>query len=686
MKNRDLHTSIRTIDEKLNKASQQLAETQSELKEITDKYRTLFENLGDEVHLWKVIRDENDEIETWVLDDANPAALKAWGKTKEEVVGKLANEIFGYDATSQFLPIIKQIFQNRETYKWEEYFPPTNQYLSMNTIPLGEYFISTGEDITERKLAEEALIKSEQKYRNIADNLPGVVLRYKLNSDGTDELEFVSKGIYDLYEITQEQALENNQLLWDRVHEDDRQAYIDSIRESAKNLSHWSFEHRIQLADGRIKWVHLNGIPTRQKGGSIIWDSVGLDITENKNSKEQLELLNNTLEKRVEERTREILKMSEELELYRLAAEHSKSGVWYYDLIKNELKWDDIMYQLYGINKDDFNGAFDAWEKSLHPEDKQRSVDELNEAINGKKPFDTLFRIVQSKTGKISHIRAKGKTEFDQNGKAVAVYGTNWDVSREMLLSDERKRALDELREMQSQLVLSEKMASIGVLTAGVAHEINNPLNYIVGGYLAIDKHLKNGKNPDQNEITQYLEWIKKGADRATGIVKSLNLLSRNSESKNEECEINTIIEDCILVLHHKHKDHIKITKDFEQPELIVYGNNGKLHQVVLNILSNAIDSITNYGELRIQTKSLKNQIQIKVSDNGCGIAKENYKKITDPFFTTKPPGKGTGLGLSICKSIINEHNGDLSFESELNKGTIFTISFPKGKRNERKA
>lgn len=677
MPKKDKYSPVSTSEIPETSTDGQISELENQYRILEERYKTLFENIGDEVHMWKLIRNELGEIETWELYDANPAALKIWGKSLEEVKGKRANEIFGYEATKQFLPMINKIFETQKAYRWEEYFPPTKQYLSMNTIPLQDYFISTGVDITHKKLAEEALVKSEQKYRHIADNISGMVLRYLLHPDGSDELEFISKGVFDIYEVTAEEAKKNNKLLWDRVHKDDVQAYIDSVKESAKNMSHWTFEHRVQLPDGRIKWVSLNGVPIKQNDGSVLWDSVGIDITDKIESKERLEELNQTLEQRVEERTREIVKMSGELELYKLAAEQSTSGVWYFDLTKDELKWDDIMYKLYGIKAENFSGAFEAWESSLHQDDKERTLYEFNEAISGKKPFDTLFRIVQPETGKISHIRAIGKVEYNENAEPIAIYGTNWDVSRELKLSEERQEALKNLKEMQSQLVLSEKMASIGTLTAGVAHEINNPLNYILGGHKAINKFL--GKHPHflNDELEKYLDWIKIGAERATHVVKSLNLLSRNNKSKTEKCDLNVIISDCLLMLNHTFSQKIKIFKEFKSEHSFVLGNNGELHQVFLNILSNAINSISKEGEILIQTKTVAGHIEIIIQDSGHGIKNENLKKITEPFYTTKTAGKGTGLGLSIAKSIIMEHGGKLSFQSEVGKGTTVIIMLP---------
>jgi len=674
----DPNQRVKELEERLNTSQIRLEKMIEQLKESKDLYQMLFDNLADEVHLWKVIRNEHGEIRTWELVDANPSALKSWGRTKEEVVGKTTNEIFGYDAVSQFRPMISDLIESGEAQKWESYFEPTDQFLSMSTVPFGEYFLSTGEDVTEKKKAEKALKTSEQRYRMIANNLPGVLLQYQRFLDGTDRLLYMSKGITELYEVPLNQALEDNSLLWERVHPDDLPEYLNSIEESASKLSRWSYEHRLLFPDGRIKWVSMRGTPVLQPDGSIIWDSIGLDITKQKEAEKELELLNANLEKRVKKRTKKILKVSKQLEDYRTAAEQSESGVWYLNIKRDELSWDDIMYRLYEVDKADFSGAYEAWETSLHPQDKQRAVDDLNSAIEGIKPFDTIFRIVPARTKKVRYIRAKGKVERNKNGEAIGILGTNWDVTKEMEIAKERERVIRKLKETQAQLIQSEKMATLGMLTAGIAHEINNPLNYISGGYTVIRDILEKKETVSKDEVLEYLDWIKVGTDRATDIVRSLNLFSRNNEDNNEQCDLEKIIEDSLSVLQHKHKDRITVRKSLEGNNVVVEGNNGRLNQALLNILSNAIDSIDNKGEIQIRLVDKDNEVVVQVTDNGHGMDADTLKRITDPFFTTKLPGKGTGLGMSITRTIIDEHQGELQFESEVNRGTKVRVVLPR--------
>lgn len=242
-------------------------------------------------------------------------------------------------------------------------------------------------------------------------------------------------------------------------------------------------------------------------------------------------------------------------------------------------------------------------------------------------------------------------------------------------INSELSTTLRDLKQAQSKLVETEKMASLGVLTAGIAHEINNPLNYIKGAALALKTACDStSKNP---MIVKMLGMIETGVDRATQIVKGLNQFSRNSEELNEKCSIHGIINNSLAMLKYKLKQHIEVKKLFSDEDLIITGNVGKLHQVLVNILTNAIDAIEKEGVVEITTKKQENYVFVTIQDSGCGIEKEVLSEIIEPFYTTKPPGKGTGLGMSIVYSIIKEHKGELEINSILGQGTSITLKLP---------
>lgn len=235
--------------------------------------------------------------------------------------------------------------------------------------------------------------------------------------------------------------------------------------------------------------------------------------------------------------------------------------------------------------------------------------------------------------------------------------------------------SMKQLQDTTHKLIQSEKMASLGMLSAGVAHEINNPLNFIKGGIEILEQELKNDKEL-KFEAAPSIHVIKEGLTRASVIVNSLNHFSRNTESMNERCNINDIVTNSLIMLQPKLKYKGKVEKDLTDEELIIRGNEGKLHQAFLNIISNAEQAIGKEGTISVKTRKKNNSIEVEIKDNGVGISKENLNKISDPFFTTKPVGKGTGLGLAITYKIIEDHNGSVNVSSKLGKGSTFVLSF----------
>ncbi|MGE0078856.1 MAG: PocR ligand-binding domain-containing protein [Bacteroidales bacterium] len=241
----------------------------------------------------------------------------------------------------------------------------------------------------------------------------------------------------------------------------------------------------------------------------------------------------------------------------------------------------------------------------------------------------------------------------------------------------ELKSTLKHLKETQAQLLYADKMASLGILTAGVAHEINNPLNYIMGAYFGLENFFDNETPERKEEVAILLASLKEGVERAAAIVRGLNQFSRDSKNYDEQCHIHSIIDNCLAMLYNQYKHKIDIEKFYEKEDVIVKGNVGKLHQAFLNILTNSIQAIKDKGSISVSTTKNSSSLTILIADSGSGIKKEYLSKIMDPFFTTKDPGKGTGLGLSITYSIIQEHRGEIEFESEINKGTTVKITLP---------
>lgn len=246
---------------------------------------------------------------------------------------------------------------------------------------------------------------------------------------------------------------------------------------------------------------------------------------------------------------------------------------------------------------------------------------------------------------------------------------------------------IEKLKTSQNQLIQSEKLASLGVFTAGISHELNNPINYIASGASGLFKLLDSLRtdflkcNPElagkfkNIDITR--EAIEIGVDKASRIISSLrNYTHPGNDMYTLYNSINSM-SDALVLLEGTYKDRINIIKNY-QPELLIECRADKLHQLFLNLLSNAVQAIEGTGEIKISARIDSDQIAVfEIADTGCGIEKEMIKQVFDPFFTTKEIGQGTGLGLFIVHNIVQEHNGRIELESEPGKGSVFRIYLP---------
>ncbi len=244
------------------------------------------------------------------------------------------------------------------------------------------------------------------------------------------------------------------------------------------------------------------------------------------------------------------------------------------------------------------------------------------------------------------------------------------------------KEAYRNLEQAHIKLVQTEKMAALGVLTAGVAHEINNPLNYIKAGKDIIRQIVKQEGNSavieDKETFETVLSGIDLGVEKILNITRSLGSFSSTSEKSDSTVHINKILDETLIILEHELKGRIKVIRNYESTETYVVGNEGKLYQIFSNLITNSIHAIKGKGEIALSTREIDDEVVISIEDSGIGITEEVRKKIFDPFFTTKEQGKGTGLGLSIVYNIIKELNGDIEIDSTVDKGTTVRIKLKK--------
>ena len=328
---------------------------------------------------------------------------------------------------------------------------------------------------------------------------------------------------------------------------------------------------------------------------------------------------------------------------------------------------------------------------------------------------ETFDKVAAFESGGVDYI-----TKPIQIEEALARVRTHLSLRKYQYLLETRNQDLQEamtlLKETQGQLINSEKMASLGVLTAGIAHEINNPISFIYSSSLGLSKNIQffldiqkryeeimlqldGGRLKEMEEyksdhdfddrlkeLTLLTENIIEGSKRISGIVKSLRLFARLDESDMKSIDLLESIDSTLMLLQHKISERIIIKKEYN-PIPLVPCYPAKINQVLMNILSNSIDAIEEKGEeagenhVIIKTYTEEDKIfrfvVVEVRDSGKGVPEAMMKKVFDPFFTTKPVGKGLGLGLSISNNIIREHGGKIELTNNNGGGVTFKISLP---------
>jgi len=308
--------------------------------------------------------------------------------------------------------------------------------------------------------------------------------------------------------------------------------------------------------------------------------------------------------------------------------------------------------------------------EQLYPPGKAKEIMQMlrNEKIGGK------GKLLIPRT---TIVNARGH-EIEVEMSAAIIYDDTGEESATMAIYNDLKDKIKVERELkftQKQLAQSEKMASLGQLAAGVAHEINNPLTGVLfyASLLLERQDLDEGARED-------LGYIVEDANRCKNIVKSLLVYSRSADSNKNIVQINEIVEQSLILIRDQKKfRNIKIIRYLADEMMLINADTNKLNQVVINLIINAADAMKGSGKITLNTyrDKLHKKVFLEVKDTGEGIGRENLSKIFDPFFTTKEVGKSTGLGLSIVYGIIEEHGGKISVKKTGAKGTTFVLEFP---------
>lgn len=425
------------------------------------------------------------------------------------------------------------------------------------------------------------------------------------------------------------------------IHDDDRDRIALAYADYFKKRNPFQIEYRLKRHDNQYRWILDHGVPLfdeHQQFKGYVGSCIDINdkIESEKMTQRILDIIND--------------------------------GYWEYLPEDNVVQMSPRYWEMLGYDYRDKKDFLEEWQKIILPEDKHK-LDlalERNFKSHGEIPIQEELRFYH-REGHICTILCRGKTlEWSSDGKALRVAGVHTDVT--------------EIKKTQQQLINHAKLVELGELSAGIAHEINNPLTVITARSFSMLKMLD--KNIfDSEKLKSGILQISRMAQRISKIVDGLKHFSRNCESDLfEEISLDHALEDSIEILHDRLKHNsINLTLNSKlNTDTVVMGKSTQIMQVLVNLLGNSIDSITKLEErwINLSIIPVADVVEIRITDSGNGIPPQIVEKLFEPFFTTKSLGKGTGLGLSLSKRIIELHHGELVYDST-SPNTCFVISLP---------
>ncbi|PIX27264.1 MAG: hypothetical protein COZ67_03210, partial [Chloroflexi bacterium CG_4_8_14_3_um_filter_45_15] len=497
------------------------------------------------------------------------------------------------------------------------------------------------EDITERKRAEEALRESREKYKELVDFLPQTVFEI----DETGNFVFANRHGLETSGNTQQDIDKGLNALQLFIPED-RNRVRENMRRILAGERLGGTEYTAMRKDGSTFPALVYSVPITRGGKPAGLRGLVIDITER-------------------ERAEEALRESEER--YRTLFDSSLDGIAFHNMEGRILDANQAYLDMLGYTMGEIKKLIylQLTPKKWYKTEARIVEDEITERGYSDEYEKEYIR----KDGTVFPVSLRRWLIRDEKGKPVGIWGITRDIT-------EHKQLQDEKAEWERKAHVASRLASIGQMAAGVAHEINNPLTAVIGY-----ARLLQTKKDIPGDIRQDIDIIHEEAQRVANIVRKLLAFARQQKPERKLVNINDTISTTLDLRAYSLKtNNIEVTTQLDPDLPMTLADASQLQQVFLNIILNAETEMKlahGKGKFLVKTAQVNNNIRISFEDNGPGIAEENLDRIFEPFFTTREVGQGTGLGLSLCHGIVAEHGGRIYAQSKLGKGATFVVELP---------
>ncbi|MBI3793381.1 MAG: PAS domain S-box protein [Nitrospinae bacterium] len=623
-------------------------------------FRSLVETATDAI----ISVDSSGMVTFW-----NSSAAKMFGYAADEVIGKNLVVIIperhralhraGLEsvASGGVRKIIGATVATEGLKKGGDEFP-VELTLATWEVDGEKFFTAIIRDISERKMAEESLRKSQEDFKQIIKN-SSVAMAL---TDADEKVLLLNGKFVELFGYD-ESDIPNVEAWWPLAYPDPK------YREDVKAV--WNERVNAVICDKAVFVPMETSVVCKDGGKRVI--NINFSYIGNRGLTVFYDL---TKRKAMED---EILASHKMLAN---AQELANMGHWDMDVITGKGTWSDGSFKIFGLEPGAWEPTFVKFLGMVHPDDRKYIEQCMRDVLSGKLSkveFDA--RIIRP-DGQERVIHDKLEVISYADGKPVKITGVNVDITERKryerkleIANDDLKSALEEIQRGREFLMRSEKLASVGTLAAGVAHEILNPLNIIstVTQLMLMDE--RRGRFHDN------LKEIMLQVGRASKITNNLRMFAREKKFDLGPVDVNALFDHTAgLVEHDMSLDNIFIERRYDSDISLVMADSDQLAQVFLNLLTNARDALKpgRGGVITVSTKATDDGVEFTMRDNGPGIPPDVMDRIFDPFFTTKEPGEGTGLGLAISHRIIENHRGTITVESVDNAGASFKIFLPK--------
>ncbi|UCG33598.1 MAG: PAS domain-containing protein, partial [Phycisphaerales bacterium] len=516
-------------------------------------------------------------------------------------------------------------------------------------------------EIAERRKAEEALRAGEERFRLATQATRDAIYDWDIVADRSWRNE-------RYLELFAPDASSSYDPWRARIHPDDRDRVVNSLQACFDGDGHyWGEQYRLRGADGQYVHVMDRGFILRgEDGRPVRMIGAMTDITMAKEAQQALR---------------------ESEARFDRAVRGSQDGLWDWPDVSDESEWwSPRFFDLLGYQEGAFEASGWRFDALLHPEDQARTRAALRAHLEHKEPYDVEYRL-RTREGGYRWFRARGQAEWDEDGRPVRMAGSVQDITVRKQVEEELarhrhhleelvRRRTHELEQSQARLRLAERLASIGTLAAGIAHEINNP----VGGILLAAQNAREALARSENEtsLRDCLADIEENARRCGVITGNILQFAKEGHMRKVPYNLNAAVRRGVrmtaaYVDHHGGEVDVQLADRLPEVPLYPLG----MEQVVANLIRNAVESATAKARVEIRTEQVDGAVRLVVRDNGGGVAPDQVKHLFDPFYTTRQEKGGIGLGLSIVHGIITEHGGTIEVESQPGEGTVFSIDLP---------